>query len=166
MRPKGTKDDLVAGFPREIEFDTNSGRTRYALAQGVYAVHGGKVGGEPLLRLESEGIEVHEGTPPTEVPHGTVITPAYRLGPQGPLAVPTGAVFVRLEEGHRLEALQERLADVGFTLTQVLPYAPHAGWARASSGRVQDTLEKFTVLLGLESVAAVEPQLLTERRKR
>src|SRR4029450_624378 len=52
--------------------------------------------------------------------------PVYSAGPDGPLAVPTGRVFVRLAQGIRPADRQEHFARAGFEIERTLSYAPNA----------------------------------------
>jgi hypothetical protein len=89
--------------------------------------------------------------------------PVYSAGQQGPLAVPTGRVFVRFTEGIRAETRREDLMALGFTLESVPSYAPNAAWLALADGTPADALERLEAVAALPDVAHVEPQLVIER---
>src|SRR5262245_13261745 len=104
---------------------------------------------------------VYKGTPPD---HRTDdVGPVYSAGPDGPLAVPTGRVFVRLAEGVRPEHRRKQFEAAGFHVDQTLSYAPNAAWLRPSTGGVAQALPALTGLRDVPDVVHVEPQLLFER---
>jgi hypothetical protein len=95
-----------------------------------------------------------------------VIGPVYQLLPNGPLAVPTGLVFVRFDEAISLKEKTPVISRTGYRIDQVLSYAPHAGWLRAESDSISDALRGIDRLEALENVANVEPQVLMESARR
>jgi len=90
-------------------------------------------------------------------------TPLYAASEGSPRGVPTGRVLVRFEEGIRFEDRAASFAGAGFTIDDVLSYAPHAGWVRAASGSIADALRGVEDLAGLADVRHVEPQVLYRR---
>jgi hypothetical protein len=108
---------------------------------------------------------VYEGTPPAATATEDVL-PVYSAGKEGPIAVPTGRVFVRLREGVRPDERRRQFADAGFEIEKILPYAPGAAWLRPAEGGVGEALDRMTVLEELPDVVHVEPQMLLERALR
>jgi hypothetical protein len=92
--------------------------------------------------------------------------PVYSTGEDGPLAVPTGRVFVRLSEGLRAEDHRSQFGAAGFEIEQVPSYAPDAAWLRPREGGVAAALNGLHELERLAGVVHVEPQLLRERAAR
>lgn len=105
---------------------------------------------------------VYAGTPASESIAGGV-TPVYSAGPDGPLAIPTGRVFIRLTDGVRPEQRQPQFAAAGFEIERTLSYAPHAAWLRSRDGGVEGALRGLDALKNVPDVIHVEPQMLLER---
>jgi len=97
---------------------------------------------------------------------GAEVGPVYSAGSNGPLAVPTGRVFVRLAEGNRAEEHRAQFTAAGFDIEQLLSYAPNAAWLRPREGGVAAALGGLEKLHSLAAVTHVEPQLLMERALR
>lgn len=158
-------------FPSEFSVATLPEPTRYFLADGYFAVPDPVAAAANLeieFRLEDDALCVCRRTPGTEpasFPAGD-LTPVYRIGQRGPLAVPTGRVFVRFEEHTSLSSRREEIQDAGFVIQQSLSYAPHAGWVTPQSGQIADALERFPNLSQLTGVQAVEPQMLMPNQRR
>ena len=92
--------------------------------------------------------------------------PVYSVGKDGPLAVPTGRVFVRLAQGVRPADRREHFAKAGFEVERTLSYAPNAAWLHATDGDVGQALAGIATLEKLPDVVHVEPQMLLERAQR
>lgn len=90
--------------------------------------------------------------------------PVYEAGAGGPLAVPTGRVFVRLAEGHGVEEARTAFAGAGFRIERIVSHAPHAAWLRPDAGGAIAALPALDTLRQLPDVVHVEPQMLLERR--
>lgn len=145
--------------------------TRYVLADGYFAVPESVAAAAHLdieIRLEDGGLCVCRGAPDTNLASlgSGDVTPVYRIGEGGPLAVPTGRVFLRFEERTSLSSRQRAIERAGFAIQQALSYAPHAGWVTPQSGRTADALERFPKLSQLAGVQAVEPQMLMQSQRR
>jgi hypothetical protein len=87
----------------------------------------------------------------------------YSVGPDGPLAVPTGRVLVRLAKGMSPEARKQEFASAGYEIETTLPYAPSAAWLKPQHGGVAHALSNLDALGKMPGVDHVEPQLLMER---
>lgn len=105
---------------------------------------------------------VYEGTPPAGRAAEDV-GPVYSAGPGGPIAVPTGRVFVRFADGIRADRHRKQFEAAGFDIDRMLSYAPNAVWLRPTTGGVARALPGLAALAKLPGVAHVEPQLLLER---
>jgi hypothetical protein len=92
--------------------------------------------------------------------------PVYSVGPDGPLAVPTGRVFVRLAQGVSPADRREHFAKAGFEIERTLSYAPNAAWLHPKDGGVGEALAGIATLETLPDVVHVEPQMLLERVQR
>jgi hypothetical protein len=97
---------------------------------------------------------------------GEDVGPVYSAGPDGPLAVPSGRVFVRLREGLRASAQRSRFAAEGFEIESTPSYAPNAAWLRPTRGGVGHALRALAALGRVPGVEHVEPQMLLARARR
>ena len=129
--------------------------------------------GKPTGRIDlpvawessADGITVYEGdASETEGAAPELeLRPVYRLPPKGPPLVPTGLVFVRFEDGVAVEGRRRDIADAGYDIVSVPPYAPHSAWLKASDGTVSSALSGTGALEELADMVNVEPQLLGPR---
>jgi hypothetical protein len=125
----------------------------------------GTAGAVAILSDDAATFAVFEGRPPRRSdPEAT--GPVYAAGPGGPLAVPTGRVFVRLAEGLRPEDRRAAFARAGFAIERTLSYAPQAAWLRPARGGVASALPGVRALQRIAGVVHVEPQLLMTRAER
>jgi hypothetical protein len=158
-------------LPREFSVQAAPGPTRYLLADQYFAVPARaaeRLGLRVEFRLEDGQLAVCQGAASHELREqlSEPITPVYRLGEHGALAVPTGRVFLRLAEGVDIDTRRASVEAAGFVVQQRLAYAPHAGWLAPRSGQVQDALNGFNRLLQIADVQAVEPQMLMPSERR
>ena len=160
-------------FPRQVAAGTARAGEAYTLQDGYYAVHG-RVPGAPapgaVLVLEDGAIAVFAGSLAAAGEGGETsarinIGPVYAQ-PGGPLAVPTGLVFVRFREGTAAGARRADIERAGYELVQVPAYAPHAAWVCAQPGGIAAALQNSAALAALSGVENVEPQMLMERATR
>lgn len=86
-------------------------------------------------------------------------------GGAGGLAVPTGRVFVRFAEAIKIETRADELRNLGYRITQMLSYAPNAGWLEAVDG-ADSALQNIAGVEKLRGVVNVEPQLLSPRESK
>jgi len=157
--------------PRDFSVETAPQPTHYTLADDYYVVSGAGAGQADLdveFHIEEGDLTVcrkrHDETSfaaPT-----TAAGPVYRLGEHGPLAIPTGKVFVRFTKQTKLEDRREDIERTGFRVHQILSYAPHAGWVEPKSGEIIDAIRRFEELKHILGVTAVEPQMLMESQRR
>jgi hypothetical protein len=115
------------------------------------------------LTLEDEGVTylVMHGEPAPTADAGAVY-----MGNGGLMFVPTGRVFVRLDDGMSLEAHAEAFRKLGYAIVQALPYALNAGWLEHAQKDTAEALRGIPELARLPGVQHVEPQLLTVRAQR
>jgi hypothetical protein len=115
------------------------------------------------LTLEDDGVTylVIRGEPAPTADAGAVY-----MGSGGVMFVPTGRVFVRLDDDMPLEAHAEAFRKLGYVITHVLPYAPNAGWLEHADKDAAEALRSIPDLARLPGVQSVEPQLLTVRAQR
>jgi hypothetical protein len=139
----------------------------YELDDHLIAMHGAAhtdSADAPVASLEGGTIRVLRAG--AESHASDQVGPVYRAGPHGPIAAPTGRVFLRFREGTDVERKRDEIEAAGFTLESVPGYAPHAAWLRPTSGRVADALVDLDRLRRLPDVEHVEPQLVTEAARR
>jgi len=89
--------------------------------------------------------------------------PVYSAGTGGPLAVPTGRVFVRLAEHVRASEKRREFKAAGFEIERAPSYAPHTAWLVPEHGGVAHALPALADLERIPDVVHVEPQLLMGR---
>jgi len=160
-----TPDDLLTAFPRTLRASTEQPKVVYRRLPDLIAIHGGVEVPrdlEKVVSFEDPPVLVcrlGEGPVPRALPQSTVGA-VYSLTPRGAPAVPTGLVLVRFAEGVVATRRGDMLAREGFTLVDVLPYAPGAAWVRAISGGISASLAGIKALESLPDVVNVEPQML------
>lgn len=149
-------------FPERV--GTGRAGAWYVRAPGRYAVRQGE--GQPEapgaeMTFAREGIAVFRGEP-----GAATHTPVYRLQPDGPLAVPTGKIFLRFKEGLEAASRRKEIERAGYEIIETPPYAPSGAWVRAPGGDVARSLSNIKALEKLADVENVEPQMLVERAQR
>ena len=154
-------------LPRRI---TGPGGAAFELDEDLVAIHGDAPACTPdnaVATFEDGSIVVLPANAPTrDAAAGGAVGPVYRAAGGGPIAVPTGRVFVRFGEGTRAEDRADELGAAGFAVESVPGYAPQAAWLRARSGRLTDALGDLDAVRGLPGVELVEPQLVAEAARR
>jgi hypothetical protein len=150
--------DIAANFPEEITVSTDGGTVRYERVDDCYATRGAPPGASVLATLEDDQLKVCRGNIEDTTSVGTAV---YRLGKSGPLAVPTGRVFVRFEESTALDSHRHEIERAGFQIESPLSWAPQAGWVRPVSRTVHEALLSFHHLEQIPGVERVEPQMLS-----
>ena len=165
-----SRESDFAEFPERVGAGTERAGAYYERAPGLYAVRGADresadaAGAEVFF--EEEGVAVFRGEPGGSPGAEAGRAPVYRLHPDGPLAVPTGDIFVRFREGVEAATRREEIERAGYELVSVPPYATHCAWVRSASGDVARSLSGVGALEVLPDVANVEPQMLVERSLR
>ena len=163
--------DPLLTFPETLQVSTEHASLRYIKIPALFAVHGNlpaqlksaveatiEEGAITICRRE----EVTLGVPLSSLK----ISPVYALDPHGPLAVPTGRIFIRFIPGVTAEDRRPDLEERGYTITHIPSYAAHTAWALASNGDIATALFNIEKLKDLRDVANVEPQLLMQRKNR
>jgi hypothetical protein len=102
---------------------------------------------------------VFEGTPGA----GVDAEPVYSVGSDGPLAVPTGRIFVRLDAGLTPDQRLAEFASMGLEIEETLSYAPNAAWLRPTQGGAAEALRVLRKVEKVPGVVHVEPQMLLQR---
>jgi len=167
-------------YPEHIRFGggaANATEVAYRRVPGLYSVAlppGGheaasgssRGGGERPLEVLADdtggSYAVYRGQPKGR----GATAPVYSTGAGGPLAVPTGLVFVRLADGAQAEQRRADFHVAGFDVARTLSYAPNAAWLKPRDGDVAGALGKLGALKKVAGVVHVEPQMLSARSLR
>jgi hypothetical protein len=102
---------------------------------------------------------VFRGTPDARVD----AEPVYSAGRDGPLAVPTGRIFVRLDDGVTPGERSAQFESLGLRIEKTLPYAPNAAWLCPARGGAAEALRVLGEVEQVPGVAHAEPQMLMQR---
>jgi len=154
-------------YPSRVRAGTGQGAIDYERQPDLYAVreHDGSGSSEALAIIHDDATSSYavyqrrSGKTALTPEQG----PVYSAGPGGPLAVPTGRVFVRLSGGMRAEDRRREFAATGFEIESIPSYAPNAAWLRPKAGGVARALPAISALKKVPGVVHVEPQLLLAR---
>jgi hypothetical protein len=169
-----TRERDFADFPEKISAGAARAGAHYVRAEGRYAVHHGEGkqdAADAEMTFAPEGIAVYKGAPreagaAKAGARASTLTPVYRLHPNGPLAVPTGNVFLRFRENVEAATRREEIERAGYEVVEIPPYSPSSAWVRSASGDVARSLSDLDALEKLADVENVEPQMLVERSLR
>lgn len=153
----------LSDYPTRLRASTEHPEVIYKRAEGYHAVKNAPraQAKSAVLTLEDDDSTylILKGEPKAL---GEDVSAVYR-GSGGALVVPTGRVFVRLDEGARAEAHADAFRELGFVITQSPPYAPHVAWLEREDGDAAAALRSVSALEKLPHVRNVEPQLLAAR---
>ncbi|MCA1618392.1 MAG: hypothetical protein LC795_03580 [Acidobacteria bacterium] len=168
------RESDFADFPERVSAGAARGGAHYVRAEGHYAVHQGEAkqdAADAEMTFAPEGIAVYRGAPREARAgkahaHEAALTPVYRLHPDGPLAVPTGKIFLRFREGVEAATRRKEIERAGYEVIEIPPYSQSGAWVRSASGDVARSLTDLDALEKLADVENVEPQMLVERSLR
>jgi hypothetical protein len=154
-----------------MQVSTEHASLRYIKIPALFAVHGNlpaQLKSAVEATIEEGAITICRREQFTlGVPLSSLkVSPVYALDPHGPLAVPTGRIFIRFIPGVKAEDRRPDLAEHGYTITHIPSYAPHTAWAQATNDDIATALLNIEKLKDLRDVANVEPQLLMQRKNR
>ncbi|MEH2349716.1 MAG: hypothetical protein V7K55_17300 [Nostoc sp.] len=173
------QNDYFSEYPEQIRVGSNASSGlrlhttgSYTRKPGYYAIH---YNNQPKTVATGAILQLNDGAmsttgyayavfsgEPNSSEHNT-LTPIYTLQPNGSFAVPTGLVFIRFAEGVDVESQRELINRAGYEVVQILDYAPHGAWLRATSGNIADAITKIPQLEAIPKVENIEPQMLMER---
>jgi hypothetical protein len=156
--------ELLASVPKVLPHSRQRPELQYELADDLIATPAS--GDDPGALPPGQGGMAVRAVEEGSVPEATPIMPVYRRGAAGGVVVPTGRVLVRFGESDSAEARRDELAAAGYDLDEVLSYAPQAGWARAASGSIADTLGHLDRLERIPGIENVEVQMVGEVGRR
>jgi hypothetical protein len=163
--------DVLSAFPHTLHASTTQPERLYRRQPELFAIHARiepPPGWPVVLTLDDPPIVICRGNAralPRTLLDAT-LTPVYALTPRGAPAVPTGLVLVRFREGIDAAACGDVVAREGFTIHDILPYAPSAAWVRAASGGIPASLRGIPALESLPDVVNVEPQMVRRSARR
>jgi hypothetical protein len=158
--------NLFPDFPERLRAGTERRDTYYTRVPGRYAVHQVADTAGAVMTLKEEGIAVYRGQPDASRGDKASLTPVYSLQPSGPLAVPTGQVFIRFAQGVDAASRRGDIERAGYEIVKTSSYTPHTAWLQSISGNVAHSLSNLHALESLPDVENVEPQMLTPREPR
>ncbi|MCS7062628.1 MAG: hypothetical protein NZM04_01035 [Methylacidiphilales bacterium] len=164
----GTKNKLYQ-YPTNLRIKTGQHEVIYTLSSVYYAVKCTSSyqcsDREEILMIEEGGdifcILEGDGTFDTEMN-----TTAVYQGEGGLLCVPTGRIFVRLETNCFILDKKDEFKELGFVVSEIIPYAPNAAWLEREDKNIAASLQNIDELKNLNSVCHVEPQLISKRNLR
>lgn len=156
----------MSKFPKRLRAGTEQTLV-YERRDGLHAVRGARRGGgaDAVAVLHDDAktcFSVYEGPMPG-MANDEDVAPVYSAGPGGPLAVPTGRVFVRMSQGLTASERRAEFAAAGFEIESVPSYAPDSAWLRPLQGGVARALPALAALEKIRGVVHVEPQMLLAR---
>lgn len=153
----------MSDFPARLALAAG---TTFALRRDLYAIIGAPehIADAPITIIHDDArttIAIYQGRPDSH----SESTPVYSSGDDGPLAVPTGRVFVRLARGLSPSTRRAKFEAAGFAIEQSLSYAPNAAWIRPIRGGIAHALSApaLRALRAIPGVEHIEPQLLMSR---
>jgi hypothetical protein len=158
--------NLFPDFPERLRAGTERHDTYYTRVPGYYAAHRAADAAGAVMTLKEEGIAVYRGEPDESRGDKTSLTPVYSLQPSGPLAVPTGQVFIRFAQGVDAASRRSDIERAGYEIVKTTLYTPHTAWLQSISGGTAQALSNIHALESLAEVENVEPQMLTAREPR
>jgi hypothetical protein len=165
--------DYFSHAPSEVKRSSKLPEPVYRRKANYYAIHIGAGQIDSLdkskLVLNDGAIAVFEGQPPPEY-SGTEkdpkAGPVYFLPASGSLAVPTGLIFLRFEEGTDARVRESEIKHAGYEIAETLPYAPEAVWVTAEDHSIVRSLNFLSRLQAIPGIRSVEPQMLMAASRR
>ncbi len=164
-------NDPFSHFPLRMRVEAQALSHVYVRESDCFAVHGPvppALTTSVLYSFDDPVINVCRGEVPalSGLPSDLIVTPVYRLEPNGPQGVPSGKVFIRFRSQVSVESRQKEIEACGFSIHESLSYAPHAAWVRSQDGNIATALNGIAKLRDLNDVELVEPQILMRRVRR
>ncbi|MDR4459537.1 MAG: hypothetical protein MRJ67_03310 [Nitrospirales bacterium] len=158
-------------FPLRMRVEAQALSRVYVRESDCFAVHGPvprALTTSVLYSFDDPVINVCRGevSALSGLPSDLIVTPVYRLEPNGPQGVPSGNLFIRFRSQVSVESRQPEIEACGFSIRESLSYAPHAAWLRSQDGNIATALNGIAKLRDLNDVELVEPQMLMRRVRR
>jgi hypothetical protein len=151
-----------------IIWDTILQKETYFIQKNRFAIHGPlppTLNLPILYKLDQEQITVLTGSPEiiNTFEESLIWTPVYGHDDDDLPAVPTGLVFIELEEGKLIEDKRELLLEKRFSILEIIGYAPHCAWLVSDRGDIAEALNHMADLKQIPDVVNIKPQLLRPR---
>lgn len=164
-------NDPFSHFPLRMRVEAQALSRVYVRESDCFAIHGPVPPAlitSVLYAFDDPVINVCRGEVPalSGLPSDLIVTPVYRLEPNGPQGVPSGNVFIRFRSQVSVEGRQPEIEACGFYIRESLSYAPHAAWLRSQDGNIATALNGIAKLRDLNDMELVEPQILMRRVQR
>lgn len=116
---------------------------------------------------ESGPIVVYRASQQTSVrAPASELLPVYSTVEGGPVAVPTGRIYLQMSDKEPVESLSKKIEAAGFRIAQVPHYAPHTAWLEPQQPGVLAAFDGLAKLRELPHVERAEMQMLRERAER
>ena len=159
---------MPRNFPMSIYEDNLLQKETYFIQKNRFAIHGPlppTLNLPTLYKLDKEQITVLTGNPETiDIFEASLIwTPVYGHDDDDLPAVPTGLIFIQLEEGQQVEKKRGLLLKKGYCIQEILKYAPHCAWLVSDHGDIAEALNNMPNLMRIPGVINIKPQLLRPR---
>ena len=160
--------DPFSHFPLRMRVEAQALSRVYVRESDCFAVHGPvppALTTSVLYSFDDPVINVCRGEVSvlSALPSNLILTPVYRLEPNGPQGVPSGNVFIRFRSQVPVEGRRQEIAACGFSIRESLSYAPHAAWLRSQDGNIATALHGIAKLRDVNDMELVEPQMLMRR---
>lgn len=164
-------NDPFSHFPLRMTVEAQAVSRVYVRESDCFAVHGPippALTTSVLYSFDDPVINVCRGevSVMSALPSDLTLTPVYRLEPNGPQGVPSGNVFIRFPSHVPVAGRRQELEACGFSIRELLSYAPHAAWLRSQDGNIATALNGIAKLRDLNDIELVEPQMLMRRVQR
>lgn len=163
--------DPFSDFPLRVRVEAQALSRVYVRESDCFAVHGPvppALTASVLYSFDDPVINVCRGEVPalSGFPSELILTPVYRLQPNGPQGVPSGNVFIRFRSQVPAEDRQPDIEACGFFIHESLSYAPHAAWLRSQGRNIATALNGIAKLRDVHDMELVEPQMFMIRVQR
>lgn len=164
-------NDPFSHFPLRMTVEAQAVSRVYVRESDCFAVHGPvppALTTSVLYSFDDPVINVCRGKVSviSTLPANLMLTPVYRLEPNGPQGVPTGNVFIRFRSQVPVDGRRQELGACGFSIRESLSYAPQAAWLQSRDGNIATALHGIAKLRNLTDIELVEPQMLMRRVQR
>ena len=156
------------GVPQRLLRFPSEENKEWELVEGLYARLG-------LSSIEALPDEVSRVDPSTAIcrandklkqtfQEGEKFAPVYRQANSELLCVPTGLIFIILNEGFELEVCIGQISNAEFSVEKKSPTG--GAWLGHQSGSIGSALNCFPKLFEIKEIQSVEPQFLLQRALR
>jgi hypothetical protein len=142
---------------------------RYRLVDTHVALHGKQSSPGTLpatLHFPAEHVAVYPASALAKATGRAFTGPVYQSHEGGSLAVPTGAIYVRVAAPSKLADRKAQLRAAGYRIAKTLPYAPQAGWVAALDGDLATALNNIDKLDAIDGVEEVAPEMLSKAARK